>query len=125
MNRATQPAELVKAANWQPFNPRRLVELLWPKAAQQLSRAELLAIIDGGTDYTTEAAHNAAKLAEGVACLVAHDGAEGAGAGTGSFQDAESVASLLFNLQGQFEALAAVSSAVGFAASELTVRDNP
>ena len=67
MSSATQPAELAKALNWQPFKPQRLVELLWPKVAQKLSRAELLAIIDGGSDYTAEAARNSARVVEGVA----------------------------------------------------------
>ena len=123
MSSATQPAELAKALNWQPFKPQRLVELLWPKVAQKLSRAELLAIIDGGSDYTAEAARNSARVVEGVACLVQCDGRDGPGAG--NFQDAESVGPLLFNLQAQFEALAAVSAAVAYAASELAVRDNP
>jgi len=122
MNAPRQPAALADASTVQLFTPRRLVELLWPKAAAQLSRADLLAIIDGGSDYATEAADNAGRVVEGLACLVLHDGQGGPGAG--NFQDAESVAPLLFHMQAQFESLAAVSAAVGYAASELTVRDN-
>lgn len=123
MNTPRQPAAPADASTVQLFTPRRLVELLWPRAAAQLSRADLLAIIDGGSDYATGAADNAGQVVEGLACLVLHDGHDGPGAG--SFQGEESVAPLLFHLQAQFEALAAVSAAVGYAASELTVRDKP
>ena len=126
MNAPRQPVAPADSSTLQGFTPRRLVELLWPKAAAQLSRADLLAIIDGGSDYTTEAADNAGRVVEGLACLVLHDGqAWQNDPGAGNFQDAESVGPLLFHLQAQFEALAAVSAAVGYAASELTVRDNP
>ena len=102
------------------FTPRTLVELLFPKAASQLNGADLLAIVAGGADFAEAAAGNAAAAAEGIGCLVAHDGATTAG--SGNFQAGDDVGRLLWHMQAQFQTIEGVAAAVAWAASELQAR---
>lgn len=103
------------------FSPRAMIDMLFSEAGPSLPRVDLVRIVDRGSEYITHAAGNAAKLAEGLGCLVAHDGSESAGAG--SFQDGQSLAELLWHMQAHWLAVEGVASAVGWAASELAERD--
>lgn len=100
------------------FTPRAVVDLLFSKAGPSLACADLQRIIQGGSEFVESAAGNAAKVAEGLGCLVAADGA----AGAGSFQDRQGVAELLWHMKAHFEALEAMAGAVGWASSELAGR---
>lgn len=104
------------------FSPHALVELLLSEAGPKLGRADLQAIVTGGAEFGENAAGFAARVADGLGCLIASD-ASGLGGGVGSFRDGHRVAELVWHMKAHFEALEAMASAVGWAASELAARD--
>ena len=83
----------------EPLALSSALELLSRHAMPSLSDAELqyLSGIDGCAE---EIARRTAKLVEGLGCLIADDEQ------VGSFQSPASMASLLFNIAGQFNAVA-------------------
>lgn len=101
------------------FTPRGLVDLLFTAAGPRLHRADLLTIINGGAEYLENASRHAAELAEGVGCLVAHDGN---GSGAGSFQSPEGTAALMWHMQAHLQALEATACAIGWAGGYLKER---
>lgn len=118
--KASPQADESQPLNLRNFSPRALIDLLFSKAGASLSRAELLAIVRGGAQFAQDAAGNGARVAEGLGCLVVNDGE--AESRSGNFQDGESVAVLMWHMQAQMQAIEGMSSAVGWAASELASR---
>lgn len=120
MSRSKQTPAAAEQSRMGAFSPRSMIDMLFSAAGPGLPRVDLVRIVDGGSEYIAHAAGNAAKLAEGMGCLVAHDGS--APAGVGSFQDGQAVAELLWHMQAHWLAVEGVASAVGWAANELAER---
>ena len=102
------------------FTPRGLVELLYVKAAPQLSLADLSAIASGAASYAEDMANRSADLADGLGCLIAEDASNGPGAG--NFQDGAGVSQLLFHFGDLLRSIEGVACAGALAASELKER---
>jgi hypothetical protein len=71
------------------------------------------------TEAAADEARRLSGLCEGLGCLVAGDGRDG---GVGSFQDADSVSSLLFSMAHSFDTIAAMANVGGEAWYELNQR---
>lgn len=102
------------------FTPRGLVELLYLKAAPQLSLVDLSAIAIGAASYAEGMARRSADMADGLGCLIAHDASNGPGAG--NFQDGEAVSQLLFHFGDLLRSIEGVAWAGAWAAAELEER---
>ncbi len=94
--------------------------LLMDKAADNLTPADLVML----AELTDAAASEARRLAEvtgGIGSLVSNDGRTTTGAG--SFQDADTVAALMWSLSHSFETVAAMAEVGSYAASRLIPLD--
>ena len=94
--------------------------LLMDKAHDNLTPADWVKL----TNLSDAAAGEARRLAEvtsGIGCLVSNDGRTKTGAG--SFQDADTVAALMWSMSHSFETVAAMAEVGSYAASKLIPMD--
>ena len=94
-----QPAQPIKRV----FTTASALALLWQKASDTMSPPELEWFADGAAEQVGRDARTLADVLEGTACLVANDEE------TGSFRDADSTSTLLFNLQNQLNTIAGLA----------------
>ena len=85
------------------FTTASALALLWQKASDTMSPPELEWFADGAAEQVGRDARTLADVLEGTACLVANDEE------TGSFRDADSTSTLLFNLQNQLNTIAGLA----------------
>lgn len=73
------------------------------------------------TDAAASEARRLAEVTSGIGCLVSNDGRTKTGAG--SFQDADTVAALMWSMSHSFETVAAMAEVGSYAASKLIPMD--
>ena len=85
------------------FKTSRAMATLWEIASNHLSLRELEWFAIGAAEQSSIDIRALSRVIESTACLVASDKE------SGSFQDAQSTADLLFNIHNQLEAIAGLA----------------
>ena len=96
------------------------IALLMDRASNNLTPSDWMMLAEL-TDAAASEARRLAEVTSGIGCLVSNDGRTKTGAG--SFQDADTVAALMWSMSHSFETVAAMAEVGSYAASKLIPMD--